>query len=170
MEQTIGKENGTNQLNQIPVALLITELAPGGAEKAFVHLALGLDKTRFQPTVFLLSGRRQDQENSMAPVLRSHGVETVELGMKSVFDLPRVLTKLYGELKRRRPLPSRAHKPRFSRGSTGRRTSPLPDEREKSQGGTVRRAPLGGAIRTRGVFAFLRERSPKRGAKDTDKI
>ena len=104
MEQTIGKENGTNQLNQIPVALLITELAPGGAEKAFVHLALGLDKTRFQPTVFLLSGRRQDQENSMAPVLRSHGVETVELGMKSVFDLPRVLTKLYGELKRRRPL------------------------------------------------------------------
>ncbi len=104
MEQTVGTESGINQSNKIPVALLITELAPGGAEKAFVHLALGLDKTRFQPTVYLLSGRRQDQKNSLTPVLRSQGVETVELGMKSVFDLPRVLAKLYGELKRRKPL------------------------------------------------------------------
>ncbi|MBR5759439.1 MAG: hypothetical protein IKX88_12670, partial [Thermoguttaceae bacterium] len=39
------------------VAFLITELAPGGAEKSLVHLVFSLDRERFEPVVYSLSGR-----------------------------------------------------------------------------------------------------------------
>ena len=85
------------------VAFLITELAPGGAEKALVQLALGLDRKRFIPVVYTMSGREKDRERSLVPILQSAGIETVELGIKSAFDLPRAFLKLRGFLKKQRP-------------------------------------------------------------------
>jgi glycosyltransferase involved in cell wall biosynthesis len=86
------------------VAFLITELAPGGAEKALVHLVLSLDRERFEPVVYSLSGREIDCVNSLAPFLRANGVETVELGMRSVWELPSTLWRLRTLLKRQAPI------------------------------------------------------------------
>ncbi|MBP5621258.1 MAG: glycosyltransferase [Thermoguttaceae bacterium] len=86
------------------VAFLITELAPGGAEKALVHLVLSLDRKRFEPVVYSLSGRDQDCARSLVPFLRANGVETVELGMRSVWGLPSTFWKLRRLLKRQSPL------------------------------------------------------------------
>ena len=86
------------------VAFLITELAPGGAEKALVHLVLSLDRERFEPVVYSLSGRKIDCVNSLAPLLRANGVETVELGMRSVWELPSTLWRLRTLLKRQAPI------------------------------------------------------------------
>ncbi|MBR5758160.1 MAG: glycosyltransferase [Thermoguttaceae bacterium] len=86
------------------VAFLITELAPGGAEKALVHLVLSLDRERFEPVVYSLSGREIDCVNSLAPFLRANGVETVELGMRSVLGLPSTLWRLRTLLKRQAPI------------------------------------------------------------------
>lgn len=53
----------------IPVALVITELDVGGAEKALVSLALGLNKSRWAPRVFALG-----PEGPLAEPLRSAGL------------------------------------------------------------------------------------------------
>jgi glycosyltransferase involved in cell wall biosynthesis len=90
--------------NKVRAAFLITELSPGGAEKALVHLVLSLDRGRFEPVVYLLSGREQDRAVSLKPLLESCGVETVELGMRNVWDFPRTFWKLRNLLKRQAPL------------------------------------------------------------------
>ena len=89
--------------DKIRAAFLITELAPGGAEKALVHLVLSLDRDRFEPVVYTLSGRKKDKENSLAPLLREHGVETIELDMKGPRDLLRTVWKLRKLLKKQAP-------------------------------------------------------------------
>ncbi|MBQ9874903.1 MAG: glycosyltransferase [Thermoguttaceae bacterium] len=88
----------------LDVAFLITELAPGGAEKALTRLALGLDRARFRPVVYSLSGRASDREKSLAPVLRESGIEVVELGAKSALDIPRAFRALRRNLRRRKPI------------------------------------------------------------------
>ena len=54
----------------MPVCLVITDLNVGGAEKALVSLATGLDKAFWRVSVINLGG-----EEPLAEVLRSHGVE-----------------------------------------------------------------------------------------------
>lgn len=90
------------QNERIRLALLITELSPGGAEKAMVQLALGLDRARYSPVVYSLSGRAQDRERSLAPLLRERGIEVVELGLTGAKDLPRVFWRLRQLLKAQR--------------------------------------------------------------------
>ncbi|MEW4569692.1 glycosyltransferase [Tautonia sp. JC769] len=53
----------------VPVALVITELDVGGAERALVALATGLDRRRWAPSVFALG-----PEGPLAPALRSAGI------------------------------------------------------------------------------------------------
>lgn len=84
------------------LALLITELAPGGAEKALVQLVLGLDRARYEPVVFSMSGRARDLERSLAPLLRDRGIEVVELGLTGAFGFPGVFFRLFRELRARR--------------------------------------------------------------------
>lgn len=54
----------------VRVCMLITDLNVGGAEKALVHLATGLDRTRWEVSVINLGG-----EEPLAQVLRSQGFE-----------------------------------------------------------------------------------------------
>src|SRR5262249_21640735 len=54
----------------VPVALVITELDVGGAEKALVALATGLDRRRWRPAVVALG-----PEAPLAAPLRAAGVE-----------------------------------------------------------------------------------------------
>ena len=44
-------------LEPLRLALVITELAPGGAERCLVHLATGLDRREFAPVVYSLAPR-----------------------------------------------------------------------------------------------------------------
>lgn len=85
-------------VDRIRVALVITELAVGGAERAMYELATRLDRARFTPTVFSLSVRARDVANSLAPSLRAFGVETIELGGRSAFDFLAVARRLRAAL------------------------------------------------------------------------
>ena len=54
-----------------PIALCITDLDPGGAERALVQVATRLDRTLWEPAVYCLSPRGE-----MADVLESAGIPT----------------------------------------------------------------------------------------------
>jgi len=95
------ENDATSPNAKIRVALLITELSRGGAEKALLQLATTLDLTRFEPVVFSLSGLARDLENSLAPLFREAGVETIELGLTGLRNAPSVFRRLTRELKRR---------------------------------------------------------------------
>ncbi len=95
------KNGATSRNEKIRVALLITELSRGGAEKALLQLATTFDLTRFEPVVFSLSGLARDLENSLVPLFRDAGIETVELGLIGLRNAPTVFRRLTRELKRR---------------------------------------------------------------------
>ena len=86
------------------VALAITDLDPGGAEKALVELAIRLDRSRFQPVVYCLSPLPSSQAASSVPPLRQAGVEVHELGVRSVRDLPRALAHWTALLQGQKPV------------------------------------------------------------------
>ena len=59
----------------VRMALAITELEVGGAERALVALAKGIDRRRFDPSVVCLG-----DEGPLVQVLRESGIETIVLG------------------------------------------------------------------------------------------
>lgn len=76
----------------VPIALAITDLDVGGAERALLALATGLDRRRWEPRVVALAG-----EGDLAGPLRSGGIEVTCLGvdpgrpLDAVMRLARVL-------------------------------------------------------------------------------
>jgi glycosyltransferase involved in cell wall biosynthesis len=86
------------------VALAITDLDPGGAEKALVELATRLDRSRFEPVVYCLSPLPSSEAASCVPPLRQTGVEVHELGVRSVRDLPRAMACWTALLQRQKPV------------------------------------------------------------------
>src|SRR5262249_1411394 len=78
----------------IRVALCITDLDAGGAERALVQLARGLDRRRFLPAVFCLGPRA-----ALVGPLEASGICTVCLGARRPTDLG-ALVRLYRELRR----------------------------------------------------------------------
>ncbi len=62
----------------LPVALVITELDVGGAEKALVALATGLDRRRWDPRVFALG-----PEGPLAAPIRASGITVECLGINN---------------------------------------------------------------------------------------
>lgn len=81
----------------VPVALVITELDAGGAEKALVALATGLDRRRWAPRVIGLG-----PEGVMAVPLREAGVPVTCLGVDPRRP-GRAVARLAAELRRPRP-------------------------------------------------------------------
>lgn len=84
---------------KIKVALVITELQIGGAEKAIVELACGLDPDRFEPVVYSLRSQAyHDGALSYIPVLRSRGIPVQFLDVAGPFGflggVRRLATKL----------------------------------------------------------------------------
>ena len=86
------------------MALAITDLEPGGAEKALVELATRLGRTRFEPVVYCLSPLPPAEVASCLPPLRQAGVEVHGLGVRSSRDLPRAMTRWKALLQRQKPL------------------------------------------------------------------
>ncbi len=81
----------------VRVTLAITDLDVGGAERALVALALGLDRRRWRPSVVSLAG-----EGALAGPLRAAGIEVVCLGVDPKRPLQSV-GKLVGTLRTLRP-------------------------------------------------------------------
>ncbi|HWE39050.1 MAG TPA: glycosyltransferase [Isosphaeraceae bacterium] len=79
----------------VRVALVITELDVGGAEKALVALATGLDRGRWEPAVIGLG-----PEGELAGPLRGAGIETRCLGVDRTRPIGAVarLTKAFREI------------------------------------------------------------------------
>jgi starch synthase (maltosyl-transferring) len=81
----------------VPVALVITELDVGGAERALVRLATGLDRARWAPFVVGLG-----PEGALADELRAAGIETICLDVDRRKPI-RAVRQLAGVLGRHRP-------------------------------------------------------------------
>lgn len=81
----------------IRIAFCITDLDPGGAERALVQLVTRLDPARWQAVVFCLGPR-----GALADTLEQAGVPVTCLGARGVRDLG-VVFKLRRELKRFAP-------------------------------------------------------------------
>lgn len=81
----------------VPIALAITDLDVGGAERMMVALALGLDRRRWEPSVIALG-----DEGKLVEPLRAAGIDTECLDVDRRRPLRAVL-RLAGALRRRRP-------------------------------------------------------------------
>ncbi|HVX12517.1 MAG TPA: glycosyltransferase [Pirellulales bacterium] len=86
------------------IALCITELEVGGAERCLVELASRIDRSRFLPVVYALSPPPGPGVRSLLPQLEQAGVETHFLGASGVRHLPGAIRNLAKLLKRQRPI------------------------------------------------------------------
>jgi glycosyltransferase involved in cell wall biosynthesis len=100
-ETETGKE-GPNR-RPIRLALVITELAPGGAERCLVHLATGLDRRRFSPIVYSLGPEPVAGRRELVDKLRAAGVDVTFLGCTSVRQAWSAIRELASEFQRRPP-------------------------------------------------------------------
>lgn len=86
----------------LKIALCITDLDVGGAERALVELAVRLDRKRFEPAVYCL-GPEPAPQASCVPPLKAAGIEVHCLGAWRIWQLASVGRELRGLLKARRP-------------------------------------------------------------------
>ncbi|MFN0052118.1 MAG: glycosyltransferase [Planctomycetales bacterium] len=80
-----------------PLAFCITDLDPGGAERALVQLVTRLDRREWEPTVLCLAG-----PGALVEVLRQAEIPVICLGARSARDVG-VLFRLRRELRRLQP-------------------------------------------------------------------
>lgn len=73
----------------VRIVFCITELDPGGAERALWQLLRHLDRRRFEPLVVSLKSGGQIAEN-----VRALGIEVRELGMTRALGLPQAISRL----------------------------------------------------------------------------
>jgi len=81
---------------KLKVALCITDLDVGGAERALVELATRLDCRRFEPVVYCLGPRPDPDEASCVPPLEAAGVTVHCLGARRSWQLVAVVRRLAG--------------------------------------------------------------------------
>lgn len=90
-------------LHPIRLALLITDLEMGGAERCLVQLATRLDGTRFEAVVYSLAARPPDLRRSLVPVLESRGIQVHHLDGRGLRDAPGVAWRLARLLRAQQP-------------------------------------------------------------------
>jgi glycosyltransferase involved in cell wall biosynthesis len=88
---------------KIKVALCITELDLGGAERCLTELALRVDRERFEPVVYCLGPRPKRDDASCVPKLEAGGIEVHCLGGQEIWQFPTVARRLGGLLKSQSP-------------------------------------------------------------------
>jgi glycosyltransferase involved in cell wall biosynthesis len=76
------------------VALVITELEVGGAERAMVELATRLDRGRYQPAVYCLAGRPKPGADRCVVDLEKVGIEVDFFGARGVWSFPAAMAWL----------------------------------------------------------------------------
>jgi len=88
---------------RLGVALLITELNVGGAERALANLAVGLDPDDFQVEVYSLALRPEAPQGMLVDQIKHAGIPVHFLDARSVWQTPAVVRRLQGHLRERRP-------------------------------------------------------------------
>lgn len=83
--------------NPVRLGLVIGQLVHGGAERQLYALVSGLDRSRFDPTIFCLS----EETEPWGPRLSAAGVPVVVVPRRGHYDVRRSL-QLAGELRRHR--------------------------------------------------------------------
>lgn len=81
-------------MGKIRVALCITELDVGGAERALVELATRLDRARVDSAVYCLQPRPPSDEASCVPPLEAAGIKVHCLGARRGWQIPGALSRL----------------------------------------------------------------------------
>ncbi len=92
-----------NPMSPIRVALCITDLDVGGAERCLQHLALGLDRERFDPAVYCLGPRPQDPQASCVEPLEAAGIPIHCCGASRPRQFPGTLRQLRKLMVRQSP-------------------------------------------------------------------
>ena len=90
-------------MQPIPLALCITDLDLGGAERQLAELAARLDRDRFRPVVYCLGPRPQQEDASCVPLIERAGVECHCLGGRTARHFPAVTARLTALLRSQRP-------------------------------------------------------------------
>ena len=88
---------------QIRVALIITELEPGGAERMLTELAKGLDRRRFAVRVYVLSGPPPVARAVLSRELQAAGVAVEFFGARKLWHFPGVVRRLTHALRAWQP-------------------------------------------------------------------
>jgi len=88
---------------KIRIALCITDLEVGGAERCLAELAARLDQTRFAPVVYSLASPPADSRRHCATRIEEAGVPIVYLGARSVWSFWPTLGELRRLLASQRP-------------------------------------------------------------------
>lgn len=86
-------------MKPLKIALCITELHIGGAEKNFVALVRGLDRSVFEPEVFSLRSNTFHNENSYLPILKEEKIPIHFLDIQGPFSLIRGIFRMKKLLK-----------------------------------------------------------------------
>ncbi|MEN6407510.1 MAG: glycosyltransferase [Thermoguttaceae bacterium] len=81
-------------MTPLSIALCITELNLGGAERCLTELAVRMDRRRFAPTVYCLGPKPQDTQNSCLPRLEAADVPTYCLGGHTPWQFPVIVRRL----------------------------------------------------------------------------
>lgn len=89
--------------DRLKIALCITDLDAGGAERCLVHLATRIDRRRFDPVVYCLRRRPEVEETSCLAPLSSAGIEVHCLGARASWEILRVVRKLARLLREQQP-------------------------------------------------------------------
>lgn len=87
---------------KIQVALCITELNRGGAEKIFCELARSLDAGRFETVVYCLRSIAYHNDVNFIPFLEKHGIKVVFLNMTGPISVWRGIRRLARLLREQR--------------------------------------------------------------------
>ncbi|QDU28317.1 Putative glycosyltransferase EpsF [Anatilimnocola aggregata] len=85
------------------IVLVITELDPGGAERAFTHLALRLDKSQWQPVVISLRARPTAANSILVDQLETAGIQVEFLNARHKWQFPWAIWCLRRRLRELRP-------------------------------------------------------------------
>ncbi len=85
------------------IALCITDLNVGGAERCIVELATRIDRKRFAPVVYCLSLAPLAGETALLPALQAAGIEVEFLGARRATDLLKVVARLTDRFRRQQP-------------------------------------------------------------------
>jgi len=88
----------TNRESPIPIAFCITGLQPGGAERALVQIVKRLNRERWAPVVYSLTGT-----GPLLDELQLAGIPTEILNVKSSWDV-RIIWRLARKLKSQKPV------------------------------------------------------------------
>ena len=87
----------------IRLALVITELEVGGAERCLVNLATGLDRRQFSPVVYSLGPQPQPPRQALVDQLRTAEIPTHFIDVRSTWQFPVAVGRLRKLLIAQRP-------------------------------------------------------------------